>query len=325
MASRVASAERLGRNLSAAVAEAETTAQREAEVALRTLTTRREVETAALESILKAREQSSKTARTDMDIVALRRTGLTLREIGERIGLTRERVRQRLAALGCGSFSYSSEELTALGCVYVAAPVDIRGNDAAAAMAAVREAAEALGLNTMDLDARLKWRLPLLKTQRLRRLKLARDAEIARGVARGEALEEIALRIGFANVGSGHKYPSMAIRKRMELMGLYQKRKRLRVKRGNARRGVHPFDAEIDAGTADGQTYEQLAAKLDLSIMYVSKRARRGTVKLTTPRDERLQELRLEGLQCKEIAKRMGESRNWVSNRVTLLGLPAFG
>ena len=164
----------------------------------------------------------------------------------------------------------------------------------------------------------------LLSSQRLRRLKLARDAEIAWGVARGEVLEEVALRIGFTNVGERHRYPAMAIRRRMELMGLYTKRKRLKVKRSNAVRGVHPLDAEIDAGIAGGLTCEQLAAQLDLSIMYVSKRARRGTVELSGERDERLQRLRLEGLRCKEIAKRMGESRNWVSNRVTLLGLPAF-
>ena len=37
-----------------------------------------------------------------------------------------------------------------------------------------------------------------------------------------------------------------------------------------------------------------------------------------------LRELRLEGRQCKDIARTMGESMNWVSSRVTLLGLPAF-
>ena len=58
--------------------------------------------------------------------------------------------------------------------------------------------------------------------------------------------------------------------------------------------------------------------------MYVSKRARRGTVKIDGARDERLRELRLEGRQCKDIARTMGESMNWVSSRVTLLGLPAF-
>ena len=66
--------------------------------------------------------------------------------------------------------------------------------------------------------------------KRTQRLKLARDAEIAKSIARGDELDDIALRVGYHAHGTG-RYPSIAIRKRMEAMGLHQKRKRLKVKR----------------------------------------------------------------------------------------------
>ena len=323
---RIAEADRIGKELTAAVEEAEATARREADAALNVLTARREAKEAQLRALL-AEPSPSATTRTDIEMVKLRHKGLTLREIGEQHDCTRERVRQRLGKYGITGFaSFTREELAALACVYVATPVDIRGDDGSPAMQAVLDAAEAHGLNTTWLDGR-RWekdaRLKGAKVKRTQRLKLARDAEIAKSIARGDELDDIALRVGYHAHGTG-RYPSIAIRKRMEAMGLHQKRKRLKVKRDLNRKGIHPYDKEIDAGIAAGEACEHLAARLDLSIMYVSKRARRGTVKIDGARDERLRELRLEGRQCKDIARTMGESMNWVSSRVTLLGLPAF-
>jgi len=321
---RIAMAERIGHELTAAVADAEAEAQRQADAALRflaTTLTRREAEEAQLRALL-AEPSPSATARIDSEMVKLRNKGLSLREIGERYGLTKQRVGQRLKKYGVRGFT--REELAALACVYVATPVDIRSDDGSPAVAAVLEAAEAHGLNSTWLDKKfLKRAFSSAEVKRKQRWKLARDAEIAKSVARGEEPDDIAMRIGYQKSGTGH-YPSIAIRKRMEVMGLHQKRKRLKVKPACAQKGIHPFDYEIDAGVAAGESLEHLAARLGVSIMYVSKRARRGTVQVDGAHDERLRELRLEGRQCKDIARTMGESMHWVSNRVTLLGLPPF-
>ena len=322
---RRASAEQVVAQLSTAFAAAEAAAKSAelgalntlAEAAAEAATVRRAAGTA------QSSAPSEAARREDAEMVKLRTSGLTLQEIAQVYGVSRERIRQRLQRCGLSGSKFSrrpsSAEIESLGCVLNAATaLRADGSDFAAAMEATLTVAAAHGLR---VSASAVSRIGHSRggQSRKQRRSLLQDLSLAEGMANGEKLADLGRRLGL-------RHPSNVPALRLERLGLHRKRLR---RGGCAARdadGVrqHPYDAAIRAALAEGESGAMVALRLELSEMYVSKRARAGQVTLDGACDEELRALRLDGISCMQIAERMGRSRNWVSTRVTLLGLPPF-
>ena len=209
---------RMGQQLTAEVEEAKEALDRQAQEALRVLSVKEEERRARQ---WESGARSSKARELDVEFVDLRRSGLTLQEIGARYGVSRERVRQRLQRCNLTGRppTYPDVlELEALACIYAATPAPLCGDDGSAAMTAACEAAEAHGLDASGVESRLRTTSSAIKRRR-HFLELSQNASIASGVARGESLGTIATRVGAT-------WP--ALYGRLEGLALHRRRRRRR-------------------------------------------------------------------------------------------------
>ena len=273
---------------------------------------------------------------TDLAMAALRLEGWTLQKIGDRYGITRERVRQRLKRVGMTGSPrrVSDAQIEDLARLYLDAsfvvPDDAdtpermagermagmrwrcNGGEYDAAMQQVEARVRELGLSSAGVACRMRaWsRSQLgcnLSVERRRRL----HESIAHALRGGASL---------ADVARSHGVSLASARLAGQREGALPKvRSHTRKFRGeNSDKAL--IDAEIAERLARGELQYAIAAALGVSQPYVSKRARVGRV-LPHELDATIRARLAAGAPQKEIAAALGLTAQWLSRRIDLARL----
>ena len=241
-----------------AVAAAAETADIEAEQTANAALSAATASMSQLASPRKSRAQSDRNRDRDLEMAALRDKGLTLHEIGDRYGLSRERVRQCLTRCNMTGWmvrhGMTREQMRAASTTFVAAREQ--------PLEAARKCLDELQATCSDeqLIAALHSCGAYAAHSKLQRARV--DSQIALGLSRGEEFRALAARLD---------YSEESIRRRASNMGLYRRRRRLGVPR--AANGLHPLDETIAARR--GLSAAAVARELGVCDQYV--RSRRKT------------------------------------------------